>query len=58
MYFEERWMTGSAIALLAGGMGLRFLPGGDSMCVEPEDVLDDDPDRPAGASLDGERQAG
>ena len=51
-------MTGSAIALLAGGMGLRFLPGGDSMCVEPEDVLDDDLDRPAGASLDGERQAG
>jgi hypothetical protein len=27
IYFEERWMTGSAIALLLGAMGLRLLPG-------------------------------
>ena len=27
IYFEERWMTGSAIALLVGAMGLRLIPG-------------------------------
>jgi hypothetical protein len=27
IYFEERWMTGSAIALLVAAMGLRFIPG-------------------------------
>jgi hypothetical protein len=27
IYLEERWMTGSAIALLVGAMGLRFIPG-------------------------------
>ena len=27
IYFEEGWMTGGAIVLLAGAMFLRFLPG-------------------------------
>ncbi|MDE3014894.1 MAG: hypothetical protein OXU33_12565, partial [Gemmatimonadota bacterium] len=58
IYFEERWMTGSAIALLAGGLGLRFLPGSDSMRVELEDDQDDDLGQPAGEPSDGERQAG
>lgn len=28
MYLEERWMTGTAIGVLAAAMLLRFLPGG------------------------------
>ena len=30
IYFDERWMTGSAIGVLVAGLGLRFLPGGRS----------------------------
>ncbi len=30
MYFDERWMGGVAIALLASAMLLRLLPGGES----------------------------
>lgn len=28
MYFDERWMTGTALALLASSVLLRFLPTG------------------------------
>lgn len=28
IYLDERWMTGTALALLIAGMLLRFLPGG------------------------------
>ena len=38
MYFQERWMTGLAIVLLAGAMFLRFIGG-----AEPE-ADDDDHD--------------
>lgn len=27
IYLDERWLTGTAIAVLAGGLALRFLPG-------------------------------
>lgn len=27
IYFDDRWMTGGAIVLLAGAILLRFLPG-------------------------------
>lgn len=36
MFFEERWMTGLAIVLLAGAMGLRFL-GGEESADDDED---------------------
>ena len=28
IFLDERWMTGTALVLLVGGMFLRFLPGG------------------------------
>lgn len=41
IYFEERWMTGAAIALLASAMLLRFLPW--RTAGEPEhDARDDE----------------
>ena len=30
VYLDERWMTGGALVLLVGAMGLRLLPGGGS----------------------------
>lgn len=36
MYFQERWMTGAAIVLLVGAIGLRFL-GGDGLSDEADD---------------------
>lgn len=39
MFFDERWMTGLAIVLLAGAMGLRFLGGGEEE-AEEDDALD------------------
>ena len=40
IYLEERWLTGAAIALLFGGLALRFLPTGE----EAEAAEDDDED--------------
>lgn len=43
MYFQERWMTGAAIVLLVGAIGLRFLGGGLSGEIDrAEDELDED----------------
>lgn len=36
IYFEEPWMTGSAIAVLLMGMLLRFLPGAPREVEEDE----------------------
>ena len=30
IYFDERWLTGTAILMLFGGLALRFLPDGDA----------------------------
>ena len=48
IYLEERWLTGAAIVVLGGGMGLRLLPGGGSMRDIPDEDLEDseDPDNP------------
>ncbi len=42
LYFDERWMTGTAIVLLlGGGLSLRFLPSsGDA--ADGDDDRDDD----------------
>lgn len=37
IYADERWLTGSAIAVLAGGLLLRFLPGEDEPAWEDGD---------------------
>ena len=45
LYFDERWMTGTALALLSTAMLLRFLPGGPSTDAdheEDEDAEDED----------------
>jgi len=39
MYFEERWMTGTAIVILGVGMFLRYLPGFRST-ASPDDESD------------------
>ena len=43
IYLDERWMTGTALALLVAGMLLRFLPGGGgggrATYVDDEDPL-------------------
>jgi hypothetical protein len=39
IYFDDRWMTGGAIVLLAGAIFLRFLPGAGRV---PADELDGD----------------
>ena len=41
IYLEERWVTGTAIVVLAGGMLLRFGPGG-AHPVEDSDADADD----------------
>jgi len=55
IYFEERWMTGAALALLLGATLLRFLPGAgprdsdeaDDKGAAEESLEDDDPAAPA-----------
>ena len=42
IYLDERWLTGAAIALLAGGMSLRFLPGGGVARPAADEGLDAD----------------
>lgn len=42
IFLEERWLTGAAIAVLAGGALLRFLPGGTVPPEEDEDEGGDD----------------
>jgi hypothetical protein len=37
IFLEERWMTGTAIVLLLGGMLLRFLPGGAPSVAEDDE---------------------
>ena len=37
IYLEERWMTGAAIVVLAGGMLLRFVPGDAEAAEAAED---------------------
>ena len=37
IYLDERWMTGLALALLAGGLLLRFLPGSRSSSEGEDD---------------------
>lgn len=44
LYLEERWMTGTAIAVLAIAMLLRFLPGGRLAEGPEEDAGDWDGD--------------
>ncbi len=55
IYLDERWMTGTAIVVLAAGMALRFLPGGGAAPGEPTD-----PDGSAGTedTVGGEHAAG
>jgi len=31
IYLDERWVTGAAIMVLAGGLALRFLPASDEL---------------------------
>jgi len=33
IYLDERWLTGTALALLVSGMLLRFLPGGGGTAI-------------------------
>lgn len=40
MYFEERWMTLTALALLLVGMLLRFAPGASGDSTEGEEAED------------------
>ena len=51
IYLDERWLTGIAIAVLAGGLGLRFLPGAD----EPDA---DEPDGDQAGATNRLRRAG
>lgn len=44
IFLDSRWLTGAAIAVLAGGALLRFLPG----AVGEEDALDGPGDAPPG----------
>ncbi len=44
MYLDERWMTGTAIVLLAGAMALGFLPGGAN--ADPAGDAEDEPEPP------------
>jgi hypothetical protein len=41
MYLETRWLVGLAIFVLAAGMLVRFIPGGESPTDEPEREADD-----------------
>jgi hypothetical protein len=36
IYLDERWMSGTAIVVLAGAMLLRFLPGGEPSAADAE----------------------
>ena len=40
IYLEERWLTGTAIVLLLGGLALRFLPTGEE--GEPDEEEEED----------------
>ncbi len=51
IYLDQRWLVGVAIAVLVGGMALRFLPGGE----EPEvGGPHDEDDAPEDGADDGE----
>ena len=42
IYFEERWLTGTAILILFAGIGLRFIPGqGESTAYDSESPNDE-----------------
>lgn len=40
---EERWLSGAAIAVLAAGALVRFLPGGRDLTDDGEDEEEDGP---------------
>ena len=42
IYLDERWLTGTAIVLLFGGLALRFLPTGDEEEHEEEGADEDE----------------
>ena len=42
IFLEEGWMIGGAIALLAGALSLRFLPGGGGGSLYSDDEEEDD----------------
>ncbi len=43
LYFDERWMTGTAIVLLlGGGLSLRFLPSSGDADADGDADRDDD----------------
>ena len=42
IYLDERWLTGTAIVLLFGGLSLRFLPTGESETDGEDDWSEDD----------------
>jgi hypothetical protein len=41
IYLDERWLTGTAIVLLLGGLSLRFLPTGEAEPYATEDDAED-----------------
>ena len=56
LYFDERWMTGTALALLSTAMLLRFLPGGPSTDADHEEDEDEE-DEDAEDAAPGETDA-
>ncbi len=64
IYFAERWMTGAAILVLAGGIFLRLIPGGDQVDDpqtsgdEFESEADSAPRSGVGAGPEDHRESG
>lgn len=48
IYFDERWMTGLALLLLAGGVLLRFVPGGVPPDEDDAEDRSPEPEEPEG----------